>query len=60
MWSLLQELNTDIVEVIEIDDNSNIDDDNEDKGIATVQVMTVSRDYNYNLTKMNMIWRMSS
>ena len=32
MQSLLQKLNTDIVEVIEIDDNSKVDDDNEHEG----------------------------
>ena len=32
MWSLLQKLNTDVVKVIEIDDNSKVSDDNEDEG----------------------------
>ena len=32
MWSFLQKLNTDTVEVIEIDDDSKVDDDNEDEG----------------------------
>ena len=32
MWSLLQKLNTDTVEVIETDDDSKVDDDNEGEG----------------------------
>ena len=32
MWFLLQELNTDIIKEIEIDDNSKVNDDYEDEG----------------------------
>ena len=32
MWSLLQKLINDIIEVIEIDDSSMVDDDNQDEG----------------------------
>ena len=32
MWFLLQELNTDIIKDIEIDDNSKVNDDYEDEG----------------------------